>query len=198
MSERVCMSKIVLAPTPRAPGSRQLSARPSRIIGSAASGAGTRALRGLVMSETVLVAKRQGGGLGRSDALRPVVPPAIVPFDGAARFFLGHTELPGDQHDIGHEQRADEHHLAEQSSTCRSQTRAPINRLQRRVADGQAVTMLRSGSPRRQRSRLAMKNRAWRSSQSSTRSLICGVIKTLGRTQSGFVDGKGSVANTSR
>jgi len=83
------MSKIVLAPTPRAPGSRQASARPKSHDRVDRFWRGHGALGGLVMSEIVLAAKRQGGELGRRDSLRPIMPPAIVPLGGAAPFLRG-------------------------------------------------------------------------------------------------------------
>jgi hypothetical protein len=63
---------------------------------------------------------------------------------------------------------------------------------------GQPSTTLRSAWPPDQRARLSMKNRAWRNSQSATRSLMCGVISTLSNRQSGLSGGSGSLAKTSR
>jgi hypothetical protein len=67
-----------------------------------------------------------------------------------------------------------------------------------RCSPGQPSTTLRSASPSSQRARFSMKNRAWRSSQSATRSLMCGVISTLSNRQSGLSGGSGSLAKTSR
>lgn len=62
----------------------------------------------------------------------------------------------------------------------------------------QPATTFMSGSPASRRSRLVMKKRACRCSQSTTRSLMCGVINTLSRCHSGLESGSGSVAKTSR